>query len=219
MTTKNREFVINMSLKSSLELFLALLYANEAKAIKGSTRLVKMIFLLVKEEGFEKFEEELKFEAWKFGPWSSSISLDYPQTMENLNLLEITKTDDLEIDADSLLVADFQRKDQMSNYMLSEKGKDVAKVYYERLDTKEKEKLERLKKIWNEKTLSELLNYVYLRYDEYTKHSVVKDEILADRGISERLASLIGIIPYISLEEEKKKTRKIIREKQWNQYC
>lgn len=208
-----------MSLKSSLELFLSLLYANDAEAIKGSTRLVKMIFLLTKEEGFEKFEEELEFEAWKFGPWSSTISLDYPQAMEDLSLLEITKTDDLEIDADSLLVVDFQRKDQMSGYKLSEKGREVAKVYYDRLESDEKEKIERLKKIWNEKTLSELLNYVYLRYDEYTKFSIVKGEILADRGISKRLAALIGIIPYISLEEEKKKTRKIIREKQWNQYC
>ena len=139
--------------------------------------------------------------------------------MSSYNLLEISKTEDLEIDVDSLLVTEYQRKNQMNKYKLSEKGRKIAKVYFELLESEEKEKIERLKKIWNAKTLSELLNYIYLRYDEYTTFSIVKEKILADRGISDRLESLIGIIPYVSLEEEKEKTRKIIREKQWNQYC
>jgi hypothetical protein len=41
-----------MPLNSSLELFIVLLYSNNNEKIEGVTRLIKLMFLLVKEGGF-----------------------------------------------------------------------------------------------------------------------------------------------------------------------
>ncbi|MFX0172051.1 MAG: hypothetical protein ACFE9L_09030 [Candidatus Hodarchaeota archaeon] len=199
-----------MSLKSSMELLLALLYANNSEEIIGATRLVKMMFLLIKEGGFEKFEEELEFEAWDFGPWSANITLDFPQTLEELEVLEISDIADYELDYDSLFFADFEELDNVKSYKLSEKGNKVGKVYFERLSEIERTEVERIKYIWNNKRLCELIDYVYLRYADYTKKSRIRTRVFTKLGISSRIASLIGIIPYTSLEEEKEVTRKII---------
>lgn len=64
-------------IKSGLDLLMLLLYANEQEKIEGITKLLKLLFLLIKEEKFKEFEKEYGFEACNYGPWVFSSSRFY----------------------------------------------------------------------------------------------------------------------------------------------
>jgi len=203
-----------MQLKNALELFLALFYANEKEEIKGVTRLMKLMFLLVKEGGFSQFEKELDFESYHYGPWSSEIYLDYPETLKELGVLKIEEKESFEIDVDERYSGDLIELEEKKNkiFSLTEEGKKVAKTFYDRLSKNEKINIEVIKKRWNKANPYELIKYVYYQYINYIDKSKIKEKVFSNLKVSPSLIKLIGIIPPISLKEEKDIIEKSIQE-------
>ena len=204
-----------MPLKSPLELFITLLYSNNKEKIEGVTRLIKMMFLLVKEGGFSQFEKELDFESYHFGPWSADVYLDYPKTLEEVGVIKIEEKESIELDVDEIYSSDVVelREGKIKVFSLTQQGEKVGKVFFERLTEEEKRRIEEIKKKWNHASLNDLLNYVYFNYVKYTDRSKIREQIFSKLKVSSSLIDLVGIIPPISLEEEKEFIRKVIREK------
>lgn len=203
-----------MQLKNALELFLALLYSNEKEEIKGVTRLMKLMFLLVKEGGFSQFEKELDFESYYYGPWSSEIYLDYPETLKELGVLKIEEKESFEIDIDERYSSDLIELEEkkIKIFSLTEEGKKVAKTFYDRLSKNEKINIEEIKKRWNKANPLELIKYVYYHFINYIDKSKIKEKVFSNLKVSPSLIKLIGIIPPISLQEEKDIIEKSIQE-------
>ena len=199
------QLVPNMPLKSAFELFIALFYANNCASITGITRLMKIMFLLINEGGFKHFLEELDFEAYDFGPYSTAIHIDYPRTLEYLGIVESEVRGPYEIDPDAYRVEEStgNRNVRMNTYGLTQAGKEVARLYYERLLPTEQVSLEQIKTSWNNVPLSDLLGYVYTNYLELTGKSKIKNKIFSKMGVSSKLIALIGTIPRITSDNEK----------------
>lgn len=203
-----------MPLKSPLELFIVLLYANNKEKIEGITRLVKLMFLLVKEGGFSQFEKELDFESYHYGPLSVEVFLDYPKTLEEIGIVKIEEKESTEFDVDEIYLSDIEglRKGKLKVFHLTKDGEKVAKTFFEQLTEEEKNKVEEIKKRWNNTPLKELCDYVYFNYVEYTNKSKIRTQVFSKLKVSPSLIKLIGIIPPISLEKEKEIIRRAIRE-------
>jgi len=205
--------MVKMPLKSSMELFIVLLYANNTETITGVTRLIKIMFLLVKEGGFSEFEEELEFEAYDYGPWSASVYTDYPMTLEEIGVLELGEIDTTEIDTDELYSSETWKleRGKIKTFSLTKEGENVGKTFYERLTSEEQYNVEEIKRKWNHSHLRDLVEYVYKNYVEYTDRSKIRDQLLSKLNVSSRIKELIGIIPPTSLEDEKRLIRDYIR--------
>jgi len=204
-----------MPLKSALELLIVLLYSNNKEKIEGITRLIKLIFLLIKEGGFSEFEKEVDFEAYHYGPWSAEIYLDYTKTLEEIGIIKIEEKESIEPDIDTIYFSDVEelREGKMKIFSLTKKGEKVGKVLFERLTEEEKKKIEEIKRGWNHRSLNELIEYIYYKYIGYTKKSKIKNEVLSKLGVSPSLIKLVGTIPIISLKDEKRMIRKAISER------
>jgi len=173
-----------------LDLMMALFYApgftgKEAETIRDTMRLVKLLFLLVREGSFQKFEKEFGFEAHDYGPWGGQI-YDNIEALKQINLLATSEDVPQEPEEG---VADFQvlvqtseipvSQDKVSIYCLTEKGKKVSKQVYDKLSTSERENIENIKKKFNGIPLPRLLEYVYSKYPDVTVKSKIKKKVLA----------------------------------------
>lgn len=130
-------------------------------AIKGSTRLEKLLFLL-KEELKVVDEPFYRFSPYLFGPFSAE-ALNDAKLLRDAGLIEIIEeTLDFSPLSDWIVV----RK----TYRLTEAGKEIAKHLFEEL-RKRPEVREALRKIqqYNAMPLDELLSYVYKRYPEFKR--------------------------------------------------
>lgn len=197
-----------MAIESSLDLILALLYApgktgKICEEIKDITRLVKLLFLLIKEGNFKRLEKELSFEAYDYGPWSGEI-FDNLETLKGLELLqtrEISRESYEEV-ADEIewihqTAEAYVPERKVSIFVLTERGKIVGKNIFESLNPDEKEIIERIKREYNRIPLQKLLEYVYKRYPEVTIKSKIREKVVP--------SSMFGIspdLPKFKREEE-----------------
>jgi len=175
--------VFGVPLKSGLDLLLVLLYAGNQAEVVGVTRLVKLLFLLVKEGGFERFEGEYGFEAYNYGPWSSKL-FDYLEAVDELGLIRVEEKpfeNSVEVADDFVAreaseVPDLAQK-MVKVFSLTDKGVRVGRVLSERLSESEKRSVERIKRVFNNMRLDRLLDYVYKKYPSYAARSRVKGEL------------------------------------------
>src|SRR5574341_896110 len=198
-----------MALESGLDLMLVLLYAKgltgkQAEEIRNTTRLVKEIFLLVKEGGFKQFEGDFDFRAYDFGPWSKEI-FDGINALKELGLLRIGKVvpesyeeiaDEVESVVQSENPTETEEEKQASVYSLTKDGLELAEELYNELSVHERNKLEEIKKKFNKMDQQELLKYVYKKYQELTIKSKIKDKVIPE--------SMHGNGANMPVEEDKK---------------
>ncbi len=217
---------------SDLDVLLLLLYSNNQEEIIGITRLEKLIFLLVQNDYFKKFQKEFNFIEYDYGPWSSQI-LDNIEALRSYGLINCKERllpilekdyyqDEIELNFD--LVKEFH-ENKTFVYTLSSDGVIVAQKLFSTLGIKESEVLNKIKSKFNKFSLNDLVRYVYHYYPNFTRKSVIKDKtkplsveeelklnypkILVNR----KLLALVGSTPKIIIEEEKSYFRKLIREK------
>jgi DNA-binding MarR family transcriptional regulator len=134
---------------------LLLLYlANE---IKGTTRLMKYLFLMKKEFNIDN---EYKFIPYLYGPCSFEVFEDIGK-LRKIGLIEI----DNEI-YEPEKAGDWQI---ITKYKLTEKGKEFSEKIYNELNDENKLKLKKLLEKFSKYTLIELLHYVYHNYPEESK--------------------------------------------------
>lgn len=173
-----------MPLKSGLDLLMVLLYANNQERVEGITRLVKLLFLLIKEGGFQQFEKEYEFEAYDFGPWSAR-TFSFLESIAEMGLVSIREEPfiDYEEVADDFAEAEVAEIPELVQRMLkvfslSDRGTKVGQVLYERLSEAERQRLESIKRKFNTMRLDELLQYVYSKYYAYTRKSKIRTKVL-----------------------------------------
>lgn len=182
-------------LRNRADLLLALLYAEEspsglATAVKGITRLEKLVFLLKMEAGLlrgVKSDDDFHFIPFRMGPWTQEV-YDEVDFLESLGLLTKEGTEPRSIEDkahdDMLFGAMILDKYQKSsspvsdekneNFGLTEKGKQKAKEVWDRLGDDEKKKIMGIKKRFNNMNLRQFLRYVYNKYPSYTSESEIK---------------------------------------------
>ena len=217
-------------IKSPTDLFLLLLYAKNKEKIVGTTKLTKLLFLLVQTEVFKKFATEFDFEGYKFGPWSTKI-FDLYETLADIGLVdkEIIEQEGHENDFDQNKIGEsnfYPEEKGISVYFLTKDGEKVAGVLYDRLTNEEKKALEKIKREFNNKRLGDLIEFVYKKYPIYTTKSIIKERVLPEKSaekafrekypeikIPSQFFKLVGILPKMSLEEEEEVLREIIRER------
>jgi hypothetical protein len=141
--------------------------------------------------------------------------MDYPKTLEEIGVLKIEEKESTELDIDEIYSSDVVelREGKIKVFSLTKDGERAGKTFFERLSEEEKKKIEEIKKRWNHVPLKELLNYVYFNYIKYTDRSKIRGRIFSKLKVSPSLIRLVGIIPPISLEEEKEIIRKVIQDK------
>ena len=179
-----------MAIENSLDLMLALLYSpgasgKEGETIKGFTRVQKLFFLLWKEGNFDKYVSELKeFEAYNYGPFSNSLYDDI-EFARSIGLIKVTKVkpelqlenvDEIEVTQDEL---DFKEIDPSNiktreDYDLTEKrGIEIAKEIWKEISPEDRIKIRRIKTIYNQMPFMKLIRYVYSKYPDYAKKSLL----------------------------------------------
>jgi uncharacterized protein YwgA len=136
-----------------------LLYtAKEENTHITPTKLQKIFFLLEKEKGIQL---GLDFKPWFFGPYSSKLQ-DYID-----KLIESGEVD----------VEEEEVRDPLSNEI-------VAYMRYYVLNSEfkpeeEEKEIEMFFREWVRKSRTEILNYVYKKYPEYAKYSMIRDKVLS----------------------------------------
>ena len=180
-----------MPIESGADLIIALLYApgntgKPSEEIRGITRMEKLLFLLLKEAGFEKKTGgELVYEAYDFGPYSGEV----------VDILDALKADGLvagrieELQSYSEVVDGLmatgryeesagEKPRTVEIYGLSERGKRVGGALFSGLVSEERRALQSIKKRFNAVELNQLLEYVYENYPEMVRKSKILDQIL-----------------------------------------
>jgi uncharacterized protein YwgA len=219
--------------KSGLDLLIALLYTNNQERIEGVTRLVKLLFLLVKEGGFKEFEKEYGFEAYNYGPWSSQV-FDFTETLKELGLVmveerELTAFEDRDFD---LIEAEINvsevpeiKENRIQIFSLTQDGVKVGEVIYKNLSNEERERIEAIKRRYNKMPLSDLLRYIYARFPQFTIKSLIQRKIVKlspeeefkrefpDSKVNRRILALVGTQPPMTLEEEKEAIRRLVKQR------
>lgn len=179
-----------MTVKSAADLMVLLLYAKGYtgrlnEEIKGITRLEKLMYLLLKEGGFEEvLSKEIEFEAYDFGPYSAEVY----NLKESLTMMEIISTREETIsnikDIIDLYFAEAEGQieentEKMEVYSLMEnRGFKIAeKLLQERVRADEFKRIEHIKTKYNGLNLDDLLRYVYQTYPESAKKSRIIEKV------------------------------------------
>ena len=175
---------------------LLLLYGRGASGdlgepIEGRTRLQKLMYLLNKEHRVVKSIANLKFEAYAYGPYRPELYDDLA-FLKNMGYLTSRETGSLSSDEmqnnvitfDYLmggLQEDVPEKYETERYQLSRPGFEAVEHYL--TGVKEDPKLpsvlaaiQEVKTRFNRMPLRQLLRYVYTKYPEDARESVIADQ-------------------------------------------
>lgn len=182
-----------MPIKSAADLLLLLLYAKGStgeynEVIPGITRLEKLMYLLLKEGGFEEIlKNDIHFEAYDFGPYSSEV-YDLLEAFREMDIVNIRteRYDTFREVIDELLYRELEDQPIISKgrvmevYSLThDNGIKLIEALKEKRITEEDIRIvERIKSKYNGLNLDDLLRYVYTKYPESTKKSKIIDKIL-----------------------------------------
>jgi hypothetical protein len=163
-----------------------------AEPIVGRTRIIKTMFLFEKEVRPQLKKKGIdfnipEFEGYNFGPFSVDVLNDL-DTLKTLGVIEINDEDEWdELDSladlshqeyDSGTSGDVERK-RMDRYSLTSDGiRFCEAVLRPRFDLIQWSFLEEFKTRCNSVRLNALIRYVYTRYPEYTKSSLIRDRVL-----------------------------------------
>ncbi|MFQ5910140.1 MAG: hypothetical protein ACE5IJ_05385 [Thermoplasmata archaeon] len=180
-----------MTIQSGLDLIIALLYAPgkieaPAEKIAGITRLEKLIFLLLKEGGFEdSVGRDFPYKPYDLGPYSSEI-LDYLETLKEVQILA-TEVRDARSYKESMdaMAAQLEASEQvdverpkLEIYQLTDRGLKVGERLFDDLTEEEQAAIVDIKRRFNRASLNELLRYVYEKYPKMREKSKIADRIL-----------------------------------------
>ncbi len=130
--------------------------------VRGVTRLHKIIFL-AKEEGGIDIDAE--FIPYYYGPWSPDIQRAINSLVERhlVNVLEPSIAQGSE--------------SPPKIYVLTQDGRRMLKEVLDNIDRKELLKLKIIVSRYGFMPITYLLSYIYSKYPEYTKLSIIRDKV------------------------------------------
>lgn len=151
--------------------------------IDGITRLEKLIFLIEHETDIRTLlTEEADFEAYNFGPFSGKVyqavdTLVAAGLIEDSAELASSREDSWEAEK----VVGTQPSDPYAtrNFTLTDRGRRYYDVLITELPPLTEKLLEKFKSRFSALPLRQLIRYVYKKYPDFTKNSLIKDEILS----------------------------------------
>jgi hypothetical protein len=150
--------------------------------IEGITRLEKLVFLAEREtSAAEILTEDPAFLAHKFGPFSSKVY----QAIDSLSaaglVIDSASADDSTADTwESKEVIDGGLEDPYvtRDLRLTAVGEQYYSALLSELPSNVEEEIAVFKKRYASLPLRRLIRYVYQRYPDFTKRSVIRDDIL-----------------------------------------
>jgi hypothetical protein len=157
---------------SKPELIALLLYVpgqqgRIGEPIVGSTRLMKIVFLLFEEAKVKELKPTTNsFVPFRFGPYDSEV-YDAIDALTILGIVEPTKKSDEGSDETEL------KTDDQTCYKLTDKGITRVKNLVEKITPELYKTLSNYKATYGRKTLTEILQYVYSKYPNYATRSEV----------------------------------------------
>jgi len=162
----------------------------QAGEIRGITRLEKLVFLLEKETSSDSWmTEKGDFEAYNFGPFSQKVyqavdTLAAAEMVDDSSQPSDDAVDNWEaregIGLDAGAAGRTQVRDPYTtrDFKLTERGWRYFEALRTELTPEALDELVDFKKKFAGLPLRQLVRYVYLRYDEYTKNSLIRDDVL-----------------------------------------
>lgn len=189
---------------NSKDLLLSFLYSpgigqDPNEPITGRTKLTKMMFLFEKEIYPQFFKESLQinlpdFSPYFFGPFSKQLFEDLA-FFESIGMIETKETKiplsdvdkiendsvfDSEIEGDIREISFESEKEKYElKYKLTKCGqKYIESEIWDNYSKKQKEVLKIFKAQINRISLDSLLKYVYNKYPETTKNSIIANKYL-----------------------------------------
>jgi len=188
---------------SSKDFLLSILYSpgiydNVNEPITGRTKLTKMVFLFEEELQKSFFADNLNielplFEPYNFGPFSKELfddlsfflSIGLIVTEETQIPLSFAEKNEFEIGHDDDWInASFEDKEQDEvemKYLLSKQGINyVSDNIWKLYSNSQRSKLKTFKAQINGISLDALLRYVYNKYPDFARKSVIKQKYLSN---------------------------------------
>ena len=183
---------------NSKDLLLSFLYSpgissKPNEAIVGRTKLTKMMFLFEKEIYIQFFKDSLQiklpdFSPYYFGPFSKQLfedlaffeSIGMIETQEtNIPLSDVDKIENASVfDIESEESAGMSFEDEKEKFELQYRLTECGETYiknevWDNYSKKQQEVLKMFKAQINRISLDSLLKYVYNKYPETTKNSII----------------------------------------------
>lgn len=157
-------------------------YPHLTGRIEGITRLEKLVFLLEQEGDLDDFlAETAEFEPYTYGPFSKKI-YQAVETLEAYGLLieenVYAETGDDTWESESIIGAEDPFTYSERRFLLTQKGRRYYDALVSELPPDVPKQVGLLKDRFGAIPLRQLLRFVYLRYEEYTTESAIKDELL-----------------------------------------
>lgn len=143
----------------------------EKNYIPGITFYQKLLFLFYNEiaPDYEIPTENPGFYGYKYGPYSDTLDLSIGVMVDT-----------------GLLCTKGVKSSNNERIYLTEKGKKVGEEIYKKLSKVQIDALLKFRLYWDEKKLVGLKKYVYGKYESYTKHSLILEELFPGRKLYRR---------------------------------
>lgn len=142
------------------DILIALMYLPANKAVVMSPiQIMKSLFLFKMELKLSD-EEFYKFEPYLYGPCSFEVYSD----LDSLKIQGL-------VDSETSVWG-------WKHYRLTKKGSEIAKENIKRMDKNMLKQLRIIKNNVMSKSFIELLKYIYDKYPEYAKNSIINPEVL-----------------------------------------
>ena len=178
------------NMTSGLDLLIAMLAVpgstgEPGEAIRGITRLEKLVFLVLKEGGLEsRIDTPFEYKPYDYGPYSTQV-LKEIETLTTVNLIEIEKVPLRSIkeviDGQAARLGtggdrEFERV--LEVYRITQRGLRIWEgVVRSKLSREDIETISRIKREYNSMDLDQLLRTVYEKFPEYTAETTMLKEI------------------------------------------
>lgn len=148
---------------------------NSLGVVLGKMRFMKILFLVKKECGFT--ERELagfyQFRAGKYGPFSRGIEKDLEELQENGCIAVETRL---------VSKSEFSEGQKVLHiYRLAPEKIDIVQEALSKLPSNTPKMLSNIEGV-NRLPLIDLLKYVYTRYPDYAKNSLIVERVLGRRS-------------------------------------
>lgn len=150
-------------MSASSKLPLVFLYTDQNESIEGATRFQKLVFLAQEEENLKNYYE---FRPDRFGPYSVGLR-------EDLEILEKEEYIERNIETNNFGHAKI-------SYTLTTKGIQEAKHLLNYGNDSVFDLIQGVKREYNRQSISNLLQYVYNKYDQYVDATDVDTNTLFD---------------------------------------
>ena len=178
------------NMTSGLDLLIAMLAVpgstgEPGEAIRGITRLEKLVFLVLKEGGLEsRIDTPFEYKPYDYGPYSTQV-LKEIETLTTVNLIEIEKVPLRSIkeviDGQAARLGtggdgEFERV--LEVYRITQRGLRIWEgVVRGKLSREDIETISNIKREYNSMDLDQLLRTVYEKFPEYTAETTMLREI------------------------------------------